>query len=444
MSIFHAYDVRGLYPHEVTPDIVMKIGKAFVEYTGAKTVAVGRDMRPSGEILFPMLCVGIMSAGAKVVDVGLVSTPLFYFSVINYDEHDAGIMVTASHNPAEYNGLKFLHGDGSPIGGDSGLPEIEKMVNEMRPITSTISETTKKDVMDDYISKLYSFVLPSDVSPMRVVVDAGNGMAGHVAPEVFRRLRVAMTPMYFDLDGTFPNHEANPIKPENMKDLQREVLEQQADVGIAYDGDGDRVGFVDEKGGLISGDITTALLARELLKDKPGARILYDLRSSKSVGEVVNEYGGTSAVTRVGHAFIKQQMRKESALFAGEVSGHYYFQDFKYLDISDYAMLLMLRMISRDGRPLSEIVKDVLRYAHSGEINFDVDDKQAVIDRLISTYKDTAKKFSDMDGVLFDFGDWWFNVRPSNTEPKLRLNLEAKDEAMMEEKKKEVVAIIKQ
>ncbi|MAG11530.1 MAG: phosphomannomutase/phosphoglucomutase [Parcubacteria group bacterium] len=449
MSIFRAYDVRGLFPQEITPEVVMRIGAAFVKYTGAKTVAVGRDMRPSGEVLFPMLCVGIMSAGAKVVDVGLVSTPLFYFSVINYDEHDAGIMITASHNPAEYNGLKFLRGDGSPIGGDSGLPEIEKMVGEMTDMDSVRlrndslkADVQTKEVMDDYMSSLFSKVAVDDISPLRVVVDAGNGMGGHVAPKIFEKLPTHMTPMYFELDGTFPNHEANPIKPENMEDLQDMVLSSHADVGFAYDGDADRVGMVDERGSIVSGDIITALLARALLQDHPGARILYDLRSSKSVGETIAKRGGESAITRVGHAFIKKQMREENALFAGEVSGHYYFQEFNYLDVSDYALLLLLRMISKDGRPLSEIVAEVVHYSHSGEINFDVKDKQAVIDRLIATYKDKAEKFSDMDGVLFDFGDWWFNVRPSNTEPILRLNLEAKDDAMMEEKKAEVVAII--
>ena len=446
MSIFHAYDVRGLYPEEITPDVVRKIGAAFVQYTGAKTVAVGRDMRPSGDVLFPALCEGIASAGASIVDVGLVSTPLFYFSTINYPEHDAGIMITASHNPAQYNGLKFLHGDGSPIGGNSGLPEIEKLVEGMSDVDSRLrgndTVITTKEVMSDYIERLFSLVSTDSIKPLRVVVDAGNGMGGYVAPEVFKKLKTVMTPMYFELDGTFPNHEANPIKPENMKDLQEMVLKVHADVGVAYDGDGDRVGFVDERGDLIGGDITTALLARALLQDHVGARMLYDLRSSKSVRETIQKHGGEAGVTRVGHAFIKKHMKEEDALFAGEVSGHYYFKEFKYLDVSDYALLLMLQMISSDGRPLSHIVAEVRHYSHSGEINFSVENKEIVINRLVDVYKEKAEQYSDMDGVLFDFGDWWFNVRSSNTEPKLRLNLEGKTKELMEEKLEEVIGVI--
>lgn len=442
MNIFKAYDIRGIFPDEITPEIVRKVGFAVVRFTGAKTVAVGRDMRPSGDVLFPALCEGIAAAGARIVDVGLVSTPLFYFAVQHYPAHDAGVMVTASHNPAQYNGLKLLHGDGAPIGGDSGLLEIERMVREMADIDSVAYEVERFDALSAYVARLYELVLPDSIAPLRVVVDAGNGMAGHVAPAVFAGLSCHLMPIFFELDGTFPHHEANPIKPENMRDLQRMVLETGADIGVAFDGDADRVGFVDERGEIVSGDIMTALIAREVLRDHPGQRVLYDLRSSKAVAEVVREAGGVPAMTRVGHSFIKKQMREEHAVCAGEVSGHYYFSAFGNLDVSDYALLLVLRMLSREQQPFSVLVSAVKRYAHSGEINFDVQDKQLVIDRLISVYKDRAERLYDFDGILCDFGDWWFNVRPSNTEPVLRLNMEARDETMLAEKKMEVIGHI--
>lgn len=439
MSIFRAYDIRGLYPSEITPDIVRKVGSALVKFTGAKTIAVGRDMRPSGNDLCPALCEGIASAGGKVVDIGLVSTPLFYFAVQNYPEHEAGVMVTASHNPAEYNGLKMVMADGMPIGAESGMKDIEKMVNEMSEAPSVKCESTEKSVIDDYISKLFSFIDPTEIKPLRVVVDAGNGMAGAVVPHIFKKLKCIMTPMYFELDGTFPNHEANPIIPENTKDLSDMVLKTHADIGVGFDGDADRIGFVDEKGDLITGDLITAILAKELLSENKGAKILYDVRESRSVAEVITEAGGKALMSRVGHSFIKAQMQKEDALFAGEFSAHYYFKEFGNLDNSDYALLLMLGLLSKAKRPLSELVKDVRRYAHSGEINFEAQNKQEVIDKLREKYEREAREVTDIDGIRLDFEDWWFNVRASNTEPKLRLNLEARNEAQMEEKKSQLI-----
>lgn len=442
MSIFKAYDIRGLYPQEITADVARKVGRAMVKLTGAETIAVGRDMRASGEVLMQALCEGIAYEGAKVVDVGLVSTPLFYFSVREFAEHEAGIMITASHNPAVYNGFKLTRADGMPIGQDSGMRDIEKMVGEMDDGCSASRVIEKKNTLDAYIQKLFSLVNPNEIGELKVVVDAGNGMAGYVVPEIFSQLSCEMQMLYFELDGNFPNHEANPIVAENMRVAMKNVVEIGADIGVGYDGDADRIAFIDEKGSLISGDITTALLAREILVDHPGARILYDIRGSKAIGEMIEEAGGTYGITRVGHAFIKEQMKKENALMAGELSGHFYFEEFGRMDTSDYALLLMLRLLTRSKKSLSQLVSEVRRYAHSGEINFDVEDKEKVLDRLKNRYQSIAKKFSEMDGLLFDFGDWWFNVRPSNTEPKLRLNLEAKDVEMMEEKKQEIISLI--
>ncbi len=442
MSIFKAYDIRGEYPQELTIELARKIGCAFVQFTHATTVVVGRDMRNSGNVLMPALCEGIASAGAHIIDVGLVSTPLFYFSVAHYSEHDAGIMVTASHNPAQYNGFKMVYGDGMPIGIDSGLRDIENMVRHMNELASIAYTVDKKNVVSDYIEKLYSLVEPHDISPLRVIIDAGNGMAGSTVPALFARLSCTMTPLFFEFDGTFPNHEANPIIVENIRTLSEKVVADRADCGVAYDGDADRIGFIDEKGELIPGDLIIALLAKELLREYNGGHILYDIRSSRAVAEIISECSGTSSVSRVGHAYIKHQMKQENALFAGEFSAHYYFREFGYVDNTDYALLLMLRMVSREQKPLSVLVSAVRRYAHSGEINFEVRDTSAVIERLMLHYKKNAQRFSELDGVLCDFGDWWFNVRSSNTEPKLRLVLEARDSELMEAKKQEVMQLI--
>lgn len=457
MSIFRAYDIRGVYPVEIHAEIVRKIAYCMVKHTGAKTVAVGYDMRESRKELFQATCEGVWSAGADVVNVGLVSTPLFYFSVIHYGEHDAGIMVTASHNPAEYNGMKMLYGDGAPIGRGSGMEEIEQMVGEMangilnrvqslrrtRSGDDSIEGNIREiDVLSAYVDVLCEKVNVQNITPLRVVVDAGNGMAGYVAPKIFERLPVRMTPMYFELDGSFPNHEANPIKEENTVAMRDMVLKTHADLGIAYDGDADRIAFCDERGEMIPGGMTTALLALSLLKSESDALILSDLRSSKAVEEVVLEAGGRFEMTPVGHSLIKKQMREQDALFAGELSGHFYFKEFAYLDIADYAMLLMLQLLSAEKRPLSKIISEMYSYAHSGEINFEVVDKNGVLKRLVEEYKDVAQKMYDFDGVMFEFGDWRFGVRASNTEPVLRLNLEAKNEVLMNDKVREINEII--
>ncbi|MFH2136094.1 MAG: phosphomannomutase/phosphoglucomutase [Patescibacteria group bacterium] len=442
-SIFKAYDIRGIYPRDLNEEVVHQIGRAAVVLTGAKTVVLGRDARVSSDSLFEALARGITEQGADVVDIGQATTPILNFAVAEYFEHEAGIMVTASHNPKEYNGLKLCYGNALPIGENTGMADLKKMVVEGNfPTAPTAGKIVKKEILDAYVEKVLSLVDVEEIKPLKVVVDTANAVGAIPLPEFFKKIPCQLIPLYFELDGSFPNHEANPLKEETLEDLKKKVLEEKADLGVAIDGDADRIGFVDEKGNVVRADLILTLIAEELLREKPGELILYDVRGSRVVREVVEAAGGRAEMCRVGHALIKKQMLDKGAFFAGEFSSHFYYRDFYNVESGDLTMLKLLEIISQSGKSFSEIVAPLLRYYHSGEINFEVSDKEGKMKELEEKYGASASEISHLDGIRLDFSDWWFNVRPSNTEPLLRLNLEAKTKELMEEKKKELTGII--
>jgi len=450
-KLFKAYDIRGLAPQEIDEDMAYRVGQALVKLTDAKVVVAGQDMRDTSPALFQAFSRGVNSLGADVIDIGLVTTPMFYFAVGEYDLHDAGAMITASHNPKEYNGIKSCYGDVLPIGGNSGMKELRDL-SLAGPYPATEEGTVvETDIREAYLERLFGALGEKKIGKLNVVVDCANGMEGVIIKDIFKRLpRVTWSGLYLDLDGSFPNHEANPLKEETLADLMAKVRQKKADVGFSFDGDGDRVGIVDEKGEAVRGDLLVALLAPELLKADPGAAVLFDVRSSLAVEEEVAKAGGRPIMCRVGHGLIKPQMREEKAVFAGELSQHFYFRDFYNAESSDLVMLLVMALISETGKPLSELVAPLKRYFHSGEINSEVADKDAVFARLRETYSHEAATINEIDGLRLDFrdevrpeGDWWFSVRASNTEPLLRLNLEAKSQAKMEAKKAELLAIIR-
>jgi phosphomannomutase len=452
-SIFKAYDIRGIYPRDLNEEIAYLVGKALVVFTGAKTAVVGRDARVSSPALFEAVSRGILEQSADVVDVGIVSTPMLNFAVaenpppsppLEKGEGRAGIMVTASHNPKEYNGFKLCYGDALPIGGETGMSEIKKLVEAGEFKEAAAGRVIQKNILDAYAEKVLSMVDLNEIKPLKVVVDAGNAVGAVPLPKIFEKTPCRLIPLYFELDGSFPNHEANPLKEETLKDLKKKILEEKADLGVAFDGDADRVGFVDEKGDIVRGDLIIALVARELLKENQRETILYDVRSSRVVQEVVEAAGGQARMCRVGHALIKKQMKDEGAFFAGELSSHFYYRKFYNVESGDLTMLKVLEIISQAGRSFSEIVAPLLRYFHSGEINFKVTDKEGVMKALEEKYASLAKGIFRLDGIRLDFDDWWFNVRPSNTEPLLRLNLEAKTKELMEGKKEELMKLIAQ
>ena len=442
-SIFRAYDIRGVYPGELDEETAYRIGRAFVTFLGCKEVVVGQDMRKSSPSLFESLAKGITDQGADVIDIGYCSTPFFYFGT---SKSPAGMMVTASHNPAKYNGFKMCRDGTVPIGGDSGMDDIKALaVDGKFAEPKKKGKVTKKDIVSAFIDHNIRF-LDNSLSgkKLKIVIDTGNGMGGYTFPKVMDRIEnLEYVPLFFDVDMSFPNHEANPLKEENVKDLKAAVIREKADFGVAIDGDCDRCVFIDEKGNTISADIMTGLLAKVLLEKDPGSKILYDLRSSWSTKEVIEENGGVAVTCRVGHAFIKKQMREEDALFAGELSGHLYFRDSYTSESSIIATILVINLLREGSRPLSELVKPLKRYYPSGEINSEVKDKQAKMDELENMFKDEATVISHLDGIKIEFDDWWFNVRPSNTEPLLRLNLEAKTRDRMEEMRDKILSIIR-
>jgi phosphomannomutase len=438
-AIFKAYDIRGVYPTELDEDVARRIGMAFAGFVEAPRLVTGRDMRTSSPDLVAAFIEGATGAGAEVIDVGLVSTDALYFASGVLDL--PGAMFTASHNPSRYNGLKLCRSRAAPIASDTGLEEIRKLAEESDDqLEGGVAD--ERNVLEDYARHCRAFVDASLLRPLKVAVDAGNGMAGRTVPIVFEPLPFEIVPLYFDLDGTFPNHPANPIEPENLVDLQRTVLEANCDIGIAFDGDADRVFLVDEKAQLISGSLTTALVAERLLKKTPGAGIIYNLICSWAVPEVIEENGGKPIRTRVGHSFIKRVMAETGAIFGGEHSGHYYFKDNFRADSGMIAALLVLEALSAAGEPLSTVLEPFQRYVASGEINSEVADQQGMLEKLADVYRDGKQDLSD--GLTVEFEDWWFNCRPSNTEPLLRLNLEARASELMEEKRDEVLAIIRE
>ncbi len=423
MGIFKAYDVRGTYPDQVNAALFEGIGQAAPQVLRCKTCVVSRDMRESGVTLAQAMIRGLTKQGVDVIDIGMASTPMLYFATA-YFKADAGVQITASHNPAAYNGCKWCREDAIPVAYDSGLADMEKLVNKgaFTPAAKQGS-VTNKEIYSEYRANLLKYA--GSIKPLTVVVDAGNGVMGAFLPKLFEKLPCEVIPMYFEPDGNFPNHEANPIKEENMRDLVAKVREVGADLGVAYDGDGDRSMYVDEKGAIIPADFVTALLSSEMLAMDPGATIFYDLRSSKVCKEEVERLGGVAKMCRVGHSFIKAMMREDKAIFAGELSGHFYFRDLHYTDNAEMAMLSVLNVVSKSGKKLSELIAPFKKYYATGEINFIVDDAQKVMEKVEAEFTSKAREVVHLDGLSMYFDGYWLNIRASNTEPVLRLNLEA-------------------
>ena len=436
-SIFKAYDIRGVYGRDLDEAMAEKIGRAFVTFLKCRKVVVGQDMRPHSNPLFDALARGITSQGADVVHLGLCSTPMTY-NAINFLKADAGIMITASHNPGEWNGFKLCRDRAIPISGQTGIKDIEQIVisGGFAPATATPGTISKFDIEKEYVRHVGA--LFAIRRPIRIAADFANAMGICEAAAIKPLLEV--DPLFDTLDGTFPNHEANPLKTETLQVLQRRVRSGKYAFGVAFDGDADRAGFVDENGEIIPMDMITALIAQDILKRKKG-KILYDLRSSRAVKEVVQESGGQPMMCRVGHAFIKQQMRTEDALFAGELSGHYYFRDNYFTESSAMAVLCIASLLSMSEKPLSEMITPLRRYAKSAEINSEVHNVDAVFQRLRETYR--KGRIFELDGLSVEFPDWWFNVRSSNTEPLVRLNLEAATPDQLAARQAELLGIIR-
>ncbi|HXG55351.1 MAG TPA: phosphomannomutase/phosphoglucomutase [Vicinamibacterales bacterium] len=445
-SIFKAYDIRGLYPSEINEQAARLIGRGFVSYLGAKRIAVSRDMRLSSPSLAAAFIDGATEQGADVVDCGMMATDMMYFAVAT-GGYDGGAQITASHNPGEYNGIKMVRREALPLSGDAGLGEIRDMIDAgaLPAPAATRGAVTTSSVMDAYVTHVLSFIDPSIIRPFNVVLDAGNGMAGLVAPRLFEGLPCKTTNLFFDVDGAFPNHDANPLIEANRRDIVERVINDKADIGIAWDGDADRCFFIDGSGEFIAGDFVTALLGEAALLKNPGAKIVYDLRASYAVKDTAAKYGGTALMNRVGHAFFKQRMREEGAIFGGEVTGHYYFRDYFYADNGFIPALLILELMSRKGQTLRELLAPLReKYFISGEINTKLSDMSLIpakLDGLEAKYADGHAY--RLDGVSVEFPDWHFNVRASNTEPMLRLNLEAITPELMEQKRDEVLAFIR-
>jgi len=441
MSIYKAYDVRGIYPEELNEDIAYKIGRAFVSITKSKTVAIGYDARLSAQALFDALAKGITEQGADVVNIGMCSTDMIYFATAFY-KFDGGIMITASHNPKEYNGMKFCKKDAVPISGETGVYKMENLVKKnVFPKVEKKGKITKKDVFDDYIKKCLSFIDVKKIKPFKIVVDAGNGVAGLLIDKLEKHLPCKFVKLYFKPDGNFPNHLPSPIEEKNLKDLKDKIKEEKADLGIAFDGDADRVFLIDENNEMVTGTVMTALITKSILQKNPGSKILYNIVCGWIVPETIEKFKGKGIITPVGHSIIKDLMRKHDAIFAGEHSGHYYFRDNYYADSGLIGSLIVLELISKEDKPFSDVLKEFRKYYAIPETNFKVEDKEAKIKEIKQIFK--GEKMLDFDGIRVDLDDFWFNVRPSNTEPLLRLNLEAKSKEIMEKRRDEVLEIIK-
>ena len=443
-GVFKAYDVRGLYPSQLDEDGAYRIGRGYVEHFEPKTIAVGRDMRLSSETMSTAVIEGAADGGADVLDLGLVGTEMVYHAVGELSL-DGGICVTASHNPKEYTGMKIVRRGALPVGGDSGLAQVRARAERGFDGVERRGSVRPENVWPSFTRKVLSFVEPDEILPLRIVVDAANGMAGVMLPPVLEHLpQLQVVRCYFEPDGSFPNHEPNPLLPENREFVVRKVREEGADLGVAYDGDADRCFFVDDTGEFVPGDFVTALIAEAVLAKAPGQKVIYDVRASRAVPETIERAGGVALVNRVGHAFIKQRMRKEDAVFAGEVSAHYYFREFSQADTGVVPFLVVLDLLSRRGSKLSELLAPYReRFFLTGEINTPVADVPLKLQELKERYAAEGGRVSHLDGVSIDFEDWHFNVRPSNTEPLLRLNLEALSEQLMVEKRDEVLALIR-
>ncbi len=438
-KVFKAYDIRGVYPTDLDEKLAELIGVATARFLNPGSVVVSRDMRASSEPLSRALTEGLVTAGANVLDVGAVSTDANYFA-IGYYRQGGGVQVTASHNPAQYNGFKISREQAIPLSYDTGLANIERLAlgPSLRPAEHR-GTVEHKDILPDWKRHVLNFV--RRIEPLNVVIDAGNGMAGKMMPPLLSELPLRVTDLFFKLDGTFPNHEANPLKEENLRDLQKAVRDKGADLGVAFDGDADRCIFVDDTGAPVSSDLITALLVGFLIGGGRKEAVLYDLRSSHVVPEEIRRFGGVPVRERVGHSFMKATMRQRNAVFGGELSGHFYWRDNYFADSGAITMIHVLNVLSQVRKPLSELLKPLKRYYATGEVNFDVEDKDGALKRLEAAFKDGRQ--DTLDGLTVEYDDWWFNVRASNTEPKLRLNLEATTLSRMEEKRDAVIGVIK-
>jgi phosphomannomutase len=441
--VFKAYDVRGIYPEQIDEDGAYAVGRAYAEEFEPGSAAVGHDMRLSSPSMAQAVIRGISDAGTDVIELALVGTEMLYFAV-GHLALDGGVAVTASHNPKQYTGMKIVRRGAQPVGGDSGLLEIRKRAERgFAAKRQRAGSVRSEDVYPAWAEKVLSFVDSSAIAPLRVVIDAANGMAGAMLPPVLERLPIRPVKCCFELDGSFPHHEPNPLLPENREFIIGRVREERADLGVAFDGDADRCFFVDDTGEFVPGDFATALLARAILEKEPGARVIYDVRASWAVPDTIEAAGGIALVNRVGHAFIKQRMRKEGAAFAGEVSGHYYFRDYFQADSGVIPMLLLLELVSRKGTPLSAILAPFRdRYFLTGELNTPVADVALKLQELKERFGPEGE-VSHLDGISVTAADWHMNVRPSNTEPLLRLNLEARSAQLMERKRDEVLEVIR-
>jgi phosphomannomutase len=445
-GIFKAYDVRGVYPTEINEVVARKIGLSFHYILDAEdramgnTVVVSRDMRSHSGPISEALISGLRQSGLDVVDIGLATTPMNYFAV-GYLKACGGIQVTASHNPAQYNGMKLSRHEARPVSGDHGIPLLEqKFGAEEQPVSMRSGDLGQAAIFEAYGSHVLSFLRhPADALRLKVVVDAANGM-GTLYKQLLEMMGIDLIPMYFKLDGTFPNHEANPLKYENLEDLCAKVRSTRADLGISFDGDADRAAFVDENGEPIGSDLITALIAGELLKRAPGQHVLYDLRSSRAVPDYITQCGGIPVRERVGHSFMKATLREKDGIFGGELAGHYYFRDNYYADSALMAVVEILNLLWSRGQQISELVQPLYRYAKSPEINFQVEDKQGMMKRLAERYSNGEIDY--LDGVTIQYPDWWFNVRPSNTEPYLRLVLETNGRGELERRRHELQEIL--
>ncbi len=440
-SIFKAYDIRGIVPDQLDAKVAYAIGRAIATHLNPKTIVVGRDIRLSSDELAERLMSGLTRSGVDVVNLGRVSTDGLYFAVGNYG-YDGGVMVTASHNPAQYNGFKICRENAVPLSGDLGINQIRDIIatEDFRDAEEK-GRIIPRDIHDEYTMHVLSFIKRENIAPKTIVIDAGNGIGGETLPPVFSHLPHRLIPMHFEPDGRFPNHPASPIELENTEELRKRVVEEQADFGAAFDGDADRMFMIDETGHQLDGAVVAALVAKSLLEKEPGATILYNAICSKMVPETIEAAGGTAIKTPVGHAFIKPMMKEHNAVFGAEHSGHFYFRNNWFADSGLIALLVCMEVIGEADRPLSELVAELDPYYRSGEINSKVADTDAVMKRIRNHFSNTEPDL--LDGISIDFGDWWFNVRPSNTEPVLRLNVEANSPELLEEKTEEVLKIIR-
>lgn len=443
-KIFRAYDIRGVFPKEINEENAYFIGRAFVKFLKKKNpkIVVGRDNRLSSPVLYRGLSQGILDEGAHIIDIGLATTPMFYFAVA-YFRYDGGIQITASHNPPEYNGFKLVRKKAKPMSRDRGLRKIQELAEKTSKIfLKKRGKIEKKNIANDYLKfNLKDFNL-KNLQPLRVVVDTANAVSGILIKKLKERLPLEIFHLFEKLDGSFPNHSPDPLKKENLVFLQKEVKKRKAHFGVAFDGDGDRICFVDERGKIVSGDIITALLAKEILRKNPGEKILYDVRSSNIVPEIIEKSGGIPIVSRIGHSFIKEKMRKEKIVFGGEFSGHYYHRDHYFCEAPLFVFFEVIKIISQQKNTFSKIIKPYQKYFQSGEINFEVKEKERVLKFLEEKFAKKGKVLK-IDGLRVDFPNWWFLARPSGTEDLLRLSIEAKRKKLMEEKKRELISLIK-